>query len=188
MTETFVRHAIASSRAGVVGGPVRAGEPRSLDAAAVLTALADVPDPEIPIVSIVDLGMVGAIRIDADGIRVTLLPTFVGCPALDLIRSHSEERLRAFERPVHVQFDFAVPWTSDLITAKGRAKLRASGVAPPAPARPDTPLLIQLESPVSCPNCGSPRTVLENAFGPTRCRAIYHCAACRQPFETFKTI
>ena len=158
------------------------------DVAAVCAALAEVADPEIPVVSIVDLGMVDLVEVSADRIKVTLLPTFVGCPALELIRAAVEDRLRGFGRPVAVSFDFHVPWTSDRISASGRARLRASGFAPPAPNQAEAPLLVQLAEPVPCPNCGSRRTVLENAFGPTRCRAIYHCTACRQPFEGFKSI
>jgi ring-1,2-phenylacetyl-CoA epoxidase subunit PaaD len=162
--------------------------PRELDPATVRAALADVPDPEIPVVSIVELGMVEDVRVDSDGIHVSLLPTFVGCPALDLIRSNVERRLRAFDRPVDVAFEYRVPWSSDRISPDGRTKLLASGFAPPAPVRPDEPLLVQLDRPVPCPNCGSRMTVLQNAFGPTQCRAIYHCTACRQPFESFKPI
>lgn len=184
------------SGALVSRGPVLSGAQRAvagaahsaLDAAAVRAALAEVADPEIPVVSIIDLGMVGEIQVGPDEIRVELLPTFVGCPALELIRSAIEQRLGVFERPVDVRFEYRVPWTSDRITSEGRERLRASGFAPPAPAQPEVPLLIQLSSPVPCPNCGSLRTVLENAFGPTRCRTIHHCTACRQPFEGFKAV
>jgi ring-1,2-phenylacetyl-CoA epoxidase subunit PaaD len=158
------------------------------DVAAVRAALAEVADPDIPVVSIVDLGMVDRLEVSAEGIRVALLPTFVGCPALELIRAAVEDRLRGFGHPVEVSFDFHVPWTSDRISASGRARLLASGFAPPTNNQPEAPLLVQLADPVPCPNCGSRRTVLENAFGPARCRAIYHCTACRQPFEGFKSI
>jgi ring-1,2-phenylacetyl-CoA epoxidase subunit PaaD len=154
----------------------------------VRAALADVADPEIPVVSIVDLGMVEAVSVDADGIRIVLLPTFIGCPALDAIRSAVEARLASFDLRLDVRFEYRVPWSSDRITPQGREKLRRSGFAPPAANRGETPILVQLSAPVRCPNCGSSRTVLENAFGPTQCRAIYHCAACRQPFEAFKPI
>jgi ring-1,2-phenylacetyl-CoA epoxidase subunit PaaD len=160
----------------------------ALHEATVRSALADVPDPEIPVVSVVDLGMVDQVEVGSDGIRVTLLPTFVGCPALDVIRERVERRLRAFDRPVDVRFDYRVPWTSDRITPQGHDKLRASGFAPPTQGRPDQPVLVQLRMPVACPSCGSRRTVLENAFGPTRCRAIHHCTDCRQPFESFKPV
>jgi len=169
----------------------RAGSDRTTnrpDSAAVRFALGEVPDPEIPVVSVVDLGMVEDVHVSLDGIRVTLLPTFVGCPALDVIRSAVERRLEAFDLPVDVRFEYRVPWTSDRITPDGREKLRASGFAPPIPSHPGSDLLITLATPVACPSCGSRRTVLENVFGPTRCRAIYHCTACRQPFETFKTV
>ena len=154
----------------------------------VRRVLAEVPDPEIPVVSIVDLGMVDEVRVEDGRIEVTLLPTFVGCPALDVIRACVEDRLAGFGRPTDVRFDRRVPWTSDRITEAGRARLRASGFAPPAPSASDQPVLVQLAAPVACPNCGSPRTVLENAFGPAQCRAIYHCTACRQPFEAFKPV
>ena len=162
-----------------------AGRP---DEGAIRAALAEVADPEIPGVSIVDLGMVEDVGVDADRICVTLLPTFVGCPALDVIRSSVEARLRSFDRRIDVRFEYHVPWTSDRITPDGREKLRASGFAPPSPAPDGVPLLVQLMEPVPCPHCGSPRTVLESAFGPTQCRAIYHCTACRQPFEGFKPV
>lgn len=150
---------------------------RLLDEIAVRTALEDVADPEIPGVSIVDLGMVGTVEVTADGIRVELLPTFVGCPALDLVRATVVERLRAFDRPVDVQAGFATAWTSDRITAAGREQLRRSGFAPPA--EPDD---------LRCPYCGSGRTVMDSAFGPTLCRSLHYCRDCRQPFEAFKTV
>jgi ring-1,2-phenylacetyl-CoA epoxidase subunit PaaD len=159
-----------------------------LDEAVVRAALAEVPDPEIPVVSIVDLGMVEAVDVRPGGIRVELLPTFVGCPALDLIRAAVEERLAAFDRPVDVAFGYRVPWTSDRITDHGRERLRRSGFAPPAADGHAMPVLVQLAAPVPCPFCGSRRTVLENAFGPSQCRAIHHCTACRQPFEAFKPV
>jgi ring-1,2-phenylacetyl-CoA epoxidase subunit PaaD len=159
-----------------------------LEVSSVRAALAEVADPEIPVVSIVDLGMVEEVTVGSDGIRVVLLPTFVGCPALDAIRSAVEDRLMAFDQVVEVRFAFHVAWTSDRITQDGRRKLLASGFAPPPANRDEEPLLVQLSAPVPCPNCGSNRTVLESAFGPTQCRAIYHCATCRQPFEAFKPI
>jgi ring-1,2-phenylacetyl-CoA epoxidase subunit PaaD len=182
VSEATVHRVVATARASAIAAPAR------VDAGGVRAALADVSDPEIPVVSIVDLGMVEDVEVAADGIRVALLPTFVGCPALDVIRAAVERRLQVFGRPVEVRFDYRVPWTSDRITPEGGAKLRASGFAPPAPSRPDQPVLVQLGEPVACPNCGSRRTVLENAFGPAQCRAIHHCADCRQPFEAFKTI
>jgi ring-1,2-phenylacetyl-CoA epoxidase subunit PaaD len=156
----------------------------------VLAALDEVPDPEIPAVSIVELGMIGSIDVGSDEIVVELLPTFVGCPALDVIRSTISERLAEFGRRVVVDVSFATPWSSDRISPAGREKLRASGFAPPAPVRPgrELPMLDAASSPVACPYCGSLKTTLENVFGPTQCRSIRHCAECRQPFESFKPV
>jgi len=151
----------------------RLAEP-AVDEAAVLAALAEVPDPEIPVVSVVDLGMVESVAVDRDGIRVELLPTFVGCPALDAIREAVTGRLSAFGRPIHVDFGFRVPWGSDRITPEGRVKLRGSGFAPPGET--------------ACPWCRSANVVLDNLFGPTQCRSLHYCRACRQPFEGFKPV
>jgi ring-1,2-phenylacetyl-CoA epoxidase subunit PaaD len=164
---------------------------------AVLAALGDVPDPEIPAVSIVELGMIGDVAIDRDGIRVELLPTFVGCPALEVIRDAASTRLAALGRPVRVDVSFSTPWTSDRISPAGREKLRSSGFAPPPQPREGRalPMLHGATPPgpesvehLECPYCGSTRTTLENLFGPTQCRSIRHCADCRQPYEAFKAI
>ena len=150
-----------------------------VDEAAVRDALAEVPDPEIPVVSVLDLGMVEAVHVNHRAIRVELLPTFVGCPAIDAIRSAVEAPLAAFGRPVEVDVSFRVPWTSDRITPAGRDKLRRSGFAPPP--GPDL-------AAVRCPYCGSDQVALDNLFGPTQCRSLFYCRACRQPFEQFKAV
>lgn len=157
---------------------------------AVLAALNEVPDPEIPAVSIVELGMIGSIDVGANEIVVELLPTFVGCPALEVIRDAVEARVFALGIPARVDVSFKTPWSSDRISEAGREKLRASGFAPPAPVRPGRvlPMLDASTAPVACPYCGSTRTTLENVFGPTQCRSIRHCAECRQPFESFKPV
>jgi ring-1,2-phenylacetyl-CoA epoxidase subunit PaaD len=158
---------------------------------AVWAALHDVHDPEIPAISVVDLGVVHAVAVDHGRVRVDLLPTFVGCPAIEVMRSNVEERLRGFADDVSVAVTFAEPWTTDRITDDGRRALRLAGFAPP-PRRQDgdgVDLSVLPTLPVAeCPYCGSRNTTLENAFGPTACRAIYHCADCRQPFEQFKEV
>jgi ring-1,2-phenylacetyl-CoA epoxidase subunit PaaD len=146
----------------------------------VLAALAHVADPEIPAISIVDLGVVHSIDVGAGAagaIRVELLPTFVGCPALDLIRSNVIDRLDEFGRPVDVAFVRTVPWTSDRITAAGGEALRRSGFAPPSDP-----------TDVRCPYCDSARVAMDSLFGPTQCRSLFYCRDCRQPFEAFKAI
>ena len=160
----------------------------SVDPRAVLEALEEVPDPEIPTVSVVELGMVERIEVGPDEIAVELLPTFVGCPAIEVIRESVANRLRAFGMPVRVDTTFATPWTSDRISPVGREKLRASGFAPPPELGSGRALPLLGEAPVACPYCGSPRSTLENVFGPTQCRSIRHCADCRQPFEAFKPV
>lgn len=167
----------------------------SIDPHTVLAALDEVADPEIPTVSIVELGMIEGIDVAPDAISVELLPTFVGCPALELIRDSVERRLEAFGRPVAVRVSFSTPWTSDRISPAGREKLRRSGFAPPPhlgaeralPMLGAGPVSAAVE-PVECPYCRSTATTLENVFGPTQCRSVRHCAACRQPFEAFKPV
>ncbi|HEV8651225.1 MAG TPA: 1,2-phenylacetyl-CoA epoxidase subunit PaaD [Actinomycetes bacterium] len=168
----------------------------------VWDALGEVPDPEIPVVSVVDLGIVRAVEAGPERIRVEMLPTFVGCPALEVIRRSIAERLAGMAERVEVEPTFAEPWTSDRITPEGRRKLRESGFAPPGPPPADEPagrplfatigMRPEAHSPeareVRCPFCGSRDTALENPFGPTLCRAIFWCNACRQPFEQFKAV
>jgi ring-1,2-phenylacetyl-CoA epoxidase subunit PaaD len=167
------------------------------DERAIRVALAEVMDPELPMLSVTDLGIVHRVEIDpaiGGPIRVEILPTFVGCPALALIRRSIADRLAAFGRPVTVDVTFAVPWTTDRISAAGRRRLGRAGIAPPRPTSPDAldpgpgGDLISLGRRVRCPHCGSRRTTLENAFGPTQCRTIHHCEACRQPFEAIKPV
>ena len=159
-----------------------------VDPRAVMAALDEVPDPEIPAVSIVELGMIAGIDVTTDEIVVELLPTFVGCPALEVIQASVASRLAEFGRPVRVNVSFATPWSSDRISPEGREKLRGSGFAPPPAVRPGRGLPMLGAAPVECPYCGSMETTLENVFGPTQGRSIRHCTDCRQPFESFKAI
>lgn len=164
MSELGTHIAIANARAGV------------LDVAAVRRRLGTIMDPELPMVSILDLGMVGSVEVGAT-IRVTLLPTYVGCPALALIEARVAERLDGLGRPVVVTTTFDPPWTSDRISSAGRAALAAAGVAPPV--APEA---------MRCPWCGSDAVVADSLFGPTQCRSLWYCRACRQPFDAIKPI
>jgi ring-1,2-phenylacetyl-CoA epoxidase subunit PaaD len=155
----------------------------------IWAALAEIPDPEIPTISIVDLGVVRSVVLDDDRVVVELLPTFVGCPALEVIRSAVEERLAGVRPLVDVSFSFAEPWTTDRITDRGRLGLIAGGFAPPtAGGALGGSSIIPLDPAVPCPNCGSRRTRLDNVFGPTLCRSIRYCLDCREPFEGFKVV
>lgn len=151
----------------------------------VWEALAAIPDPEIPAIGLVDLGVIGEVQIGPDLVHVELLPTFVGCPAIEVMRRQIGERLTELgvADRVEVEVSFATPWTSERISVAGREQLRRSGFAPPVM----TDELVVLPI-AECPYCGSRNTTLDNAFGPTLCRAIYHCSDCRQPFEQFKRI
>ncbi len=157
----------------------------------VWATLEGVHDPEIPPCSITDLGIVERVAVTDDAVEVDLLPTFAGCPALDVIREDTEAAVRASAdgRDVRVRFVFNPPWTSDRITAEGHVALRSYGITPPGAS--GGPVVIPLASlarseGTPCPFCGSRSTVLESAFGPTLCRTTHFCRACRNPFEGFK--
>jgi ring-1,2-phenylacetyl-CoA epoxidase subunit PaaD len=157
--------------------------------AQVWDALAEIPDPEIPVISLVDLGVVRSVGIEGDSVRVEFTPTFLGCPALEVMRDAIAERVRLLGAEPEVRVVADDSWSTDRITPAGREKLRAAGFAPPAPREAAAPNLVQLQSNVfRCPYCGSTETTLENIFGPTPCRSLRYCASCRQPFEQFKTI
>ncbi|SDB90725.1 1,2-phenylacetyl-CoA epoxidase subunit PaaD [Shouchella lonarensis] len=147
--------------------------------------LRHVKDPEIETVSIVDLGMVEEIVIDEANVTVTILPTFLGCPALSIIQQNIENRLRALPRigEVTVAFVRHPPWTSARITDRGREALKAFGIAPP-PSMPAE----NGEWHVACPYCDSTYVTLDNLFGPTACRSILYCKTCKNPFEAMKPI
>jgi ring-1,2-phenylacetyl-CoA epoxidase subunit PaaD len=167
----------------------------------IMDALRSVPDPEMPI-SIVDLGLIERVELEHDGdgttVDVDVLPTFVGCPALDMIRGDIEAKVGAVDgvRAVRVTFRHDPPWSVDRITGPGRSALREHGVTVPesgstldVPGHPGHGGTVELRtSAVPCPFCDSDSTTLESPFGPTRCRMIYYCNACRNSFEHMKRI
>ena len=155
----------------------------------VWAALEEIPDPEIPVISIVDLGVVKDVSVSGDRVRVTFTPTFMGCPALDSMRHAMEERIAELGAEPEIDVVLDGSWSTDLISPGGREKLEAAGFAPPAPRSAAPRSLLQLErGECRCPWCGSTDTRLDNIFGPTPCRSLRYCRACRQPFELFKTI
>ncbi|MDQ4006255.1 MAG: phenylacetate-CoA oxygenase subunit PaaJ [Actinomycetota bacterium] len=156
-------------------------------------ALGEIRDPEIPACSITDLGMVERVSASDDVIEVDLLPTFVGCPAKDIIGRDVRAGLTdvAGDREVRVRFVYDPPWTTDRITERGRARLREVGIAPEwegGPPMSAGPVSIMLMEPsiMACPFCGSEDTVRESAWSPTPCRTQHFCRSCRNPFEGFK--
>jgi ring-1,2-phenylacetyl-CoA epoxidase subunit PaaD len=157
--------------------------------AEVWDALAEIPDPEIPVISLVDLGVIRSVNVSPDEVRVEFTPTFLGCPALEVMRDAIADRIAELGVEPEVAVVTDDSWSTDRITPDGREKLRASGFAPPTPRSAGEPQLVQLQSNAFlCPYCGSRETTLENIFGPTPCRSVRYCRSCRQPFEQFKTI
>jgi ring-1,2-phenylacetyl-CoA epoxidase subunit PaaD len=157
--------------------------------AAVWSALAELEDPEIPVISLVDLGVIRHVAVEGERVHVDFTPTFLGCPALEVMRVQMTEAIEGLGAEADVEVIADDSWSTDRITPEGREKLRAAGFAPPAPREATAPRLVQLHSgPFRCPYCGSTETKLENIFGPTPCRSIRYCTSCRQPFEQFKTI
>jgi ring-1,2-phenylacetyl-CoA epoxidase subunit PaaD len=155
----------------------------------VWEALAEIPDPEIPVISLVDLGVVREVEVVGGRVRVRFTPTFLGCPAQEVMRDRMAEAVRALDAEPEIDVVLDDSWSTDRITVEGRRKLAESGFAPPAPRAATGPTLVQLEARAfRCPYCGSADTKLENIFGPTPCRSIRYCQSCRQPFEQFKTI
>jgi len=164
------------------------------DLAAARAVAGAVPDPELPMVTVADLGILREVAEDGGRLVVTITPTYSGCPALPEIARDLERRLAtAGFTEVAVRTALAPPWSSDWITAEGRRKLREAGIAPPhpAPARPGpVPLTLTAtrREPVTCPQCGSEHTARTAVFSGTACKALYRCESCREPFEYVKDI
>jgi ring-1,2-phenylacetyl-CoA epoxidase subunit PaaD len=155
----------------------------------VWAALANIPDPEIPVVSLVDLGVIKSVDVDGSQVRIGFTPTFMGCPALERMQTEMAAAIEELGGEAEIDVVLDDSWSTDRISAQGREKLRAAGFAPPTPRSPQPIQLVQLErGPFRCPYCGSTDTKLENIFGPTPCRSIRYCNGCRQPFEQFKTL
>jgi ring-1,2-phenylacetyl-CoA epoxidase subunit PaaD len=156
-----------------------------------------VPDPELPMLTLADLGILREVSADGERVIVSLTPTYSGCPALAEMRGDLAARLAAAGLDAQVRTVLSPPWSSDWISAAGRRKLAAAGIAPPlpAPARPAAPrggpvplTLTPVRRDVTCPRCGAPGAEQTAAFSATACKALFRCAACREPFEYVKEI
>jgi ring-1,2-phenylacetyl-CoA epoxidase subunit PaaD len=155
---------------------------------AIWQFLDEVKDPEIPVVSLVEMGIIRRVEISDGTVIVTMTPTFSGCPALQVMKSDIENRLREEGiAAIEVKQILDPPWSSDWITAEARQKLKQFGLAPP-PRHGGNLQEILLIDTVACPYCDSTNTTIKNTFGPTLCRAIHYCHDCQQPFEQFKPL
>ena len=152
-----------------------------------------VPDPEVPALSVRDLGIVRDVLDHGDGLEIVLTPTYSGCPATEVIEHSVLDALAAAGLgPARVTLRRAPAWTTDWMSEAGKRKLRDYGIAPPGPALAEGEQPIRIvgrrADAVDCPRCGSPRTERLSAFGSTACKSLYRCLACREPFEHFKPI
>lgn len=160
----------------------------TLTAGDVHQALAKVMDPEIPVVSVVDMGIIRDVSLSPEGVTVTMTPTFSGCPALDVMRRDIETAVRGLGvEQVTVHTVLHPAWSTEWITEAGREKLRRFGLAPP-PRHAGDPAAVAFFDLAECPRCGSTNTSLRNAFGPTLCRMIWYCNECQDAFEQFKPL
>lgn len=152
--------------------------------------LEQVTDPEVPVLTIVDLGIVRDVLVieNEDGIHATIIitPTYSGCPAMDVIALNIRMALMSRGiKHVNIENQLSPAWTSDWMSEEGKRKLQEYGIAPPVRKSVD-PLSLFEEDSVPCPRCGSEETILTSQFGPTSCKALYKCNACSEPFEHFK--
>ena len=155
----------------------------ALDVETARAALGTVKDPEVPVLSIVDLGILRDVEVTDGTALVTITPTYSGCPAMDHIRGLIEETLRAVGfRDVEVATTFTPPWTTDWMTEDGTRRLEEYGIASPRPTE------VTLRLPIRCPHCGSKETGCVSEFGSTACKALYRCETCLEPFDYFKEI
>ncbi len=154
----------------------------------IWTALKDVMDPEIPTVSLVDLGVITSVEVTPDNAaHVTMTPTFAGCPAMDYMRNQVRERLEQMDfSHVEVEMNLDEPWSSNRLSDEGREGLARFGLAPPP--RYEGVLELDVLSDVPCPNCGSRNTEMRSPFGPALCRSLHYCKDCGEAFEQFKPL
>jgi len=161
--------------------------PSTITTDAVYKCLEQVMDPEIPVLNVLDLGMITAVRAGEDGVHIKMIPTFAACPALALIKQSIQSAVeKALQVPVQVTVDKDVHWNSNRLSAAAREKLRGFGIA--APQLHQGEIRSEMMMQVPCPHCGSEQTYLRSPFGSTLCRAIHYCKSCGMVFEQFKPL
>ena len=158
----------------------------------LLDLLSSIKDPELPVVDIVELGIVRDITVEGDSVQVDVTPTYSGCPAMQVIEQDIVQALEADGfREVKVRYVFSPPWTSDWLSEQTKAKLRESGIAPPMAVESSGPdeliTLRRTRTTIACPYCGSANTGEKSEFGSTACKEIHYCNSCHQPFDYFKS-
>lgn len=151
---------------------------------AIWKILETVKDPEVPVLSVVDLGVIRAVALEEQLVTVTITPTYTGCPAMDMISMHIKMALNAAGYQTTIQTILSPAWTTDWITENGKHQLKAYGIAPPVGKSFDQAYLEDIIVP--CPQCNSTHTVLVSQFGSTACKALYKCEECKEPFDYFK--
>lgn len=154
----------------------------------VYEALEAVKDPEIPVISVVQLGIIKSVAVDGGKVKVQMTPTFAGCPAIDVMKKGIEKAVGELEgvEEIEVEVMYKEPWSSNFVSPEGRKLLKEFGLSPP-PAF-DGELTMETLQRAECPVCGSRKTSLLNTFGPTACRAVHHCRECKETFEQFKPL
>ena len=156
--------------------------------AGVWRLLESVMDPELPVLSVVDLGIVRTVQLEGTAVEVVITPTYTGCPAIDVITMQLKIVLAsAGYAPVTIRSVLSPAWTTEWMSEAGKDKLKAYGIAPPNPKQSVcTPEYFQREEAVECPHCGSYHTNMISEFGSTACKSLYRCSACQEPFDYFK--
>ncbi|MCK5041489.1 MAG: phenylacetate-CoA oxygenase subunit PaaJ [Sphingomonadales bacterium] len=160
------------------------------DTAKYWRALEAVLDPEVPVLSVLDLGLVRDLKLsDGGALEVALTPTYTGCPATKLIEDNVREALlMAGASKVTIKTQLSPPWTTDWMSDEGKDKLRAYGISPPLHSSTSKASIMGIDPTIACPQCGSEKTVKVSEFGSTACKALYKCESCLEPFDYFKCI
>lgn len=156
----------------------------------ILSLLSEIPDPEIPVITIIELGVIRNVSIaDTGVVEINITPTYSGCPAMKQIEDDIRAKLseNGFNQ-VNINTIYSPPWTTDWITEEAKEKLRAYGIAPPEHTTQDKSWITGIEKTVVCPRCKSKNTKLISQFGSTACKALYQCQDCLEPFDYFKCI
>lgn len=151
--------------------------------------ISEIPDPEIPVISIKELGVLRNIMFDKNTLKVVITPTYSGCPAMDRFQKDITEKLEQLKvKKFDIIMQFDPPWTTDWITDKAKEKLKAYGIAPPAHKTKDKNILLGIKQKIECPRCKTNETELVSQFSSTACKAMYRCISCLEPFEYFKCL